>query len=56
VKFQTATPGMKSNQPPSAGMQYFGTVKIDSSTQLMTVALHNLEGKIIYSVDLPPET
>lgn len=43
------------NLPPSQGLQFFGTVKIDRATQLMTVALHNLEGKTLYNVELPPE-
>jgi alkaline phosphatase D len=37
------------------GFQFFGTVKIDGASQVMTVALHNIEGKTLYSVDLPPE-
>jgi alkaline phosphatase D len=55
VKFQSIPPDLKANRPPSEGFQFFGTVKIDSNTDVMTVALHNLEGKILYSVDLPPE-
>ncbi len=55
VKFQSIPPDLKANRPPSEGFQFFGTVKIDSNTEVMTVALHNLEGKILYSVDLPPE-
>lgn len=55
VKFQSVQPGMKPNRPPSEGLQFFGMVKIDGTNQVMTVALHNLAGEIIYSVDLPPE-
>ncbi len=55
VKFLSLPPGMKQNRPPSEGLQFFGTVKIDGQQQLMTVALHNLAGEIIYSVDLLPE-
>jgi alkaline phosphatase D len=55
VKFQSIPVGMKQNQPPSAGLQFFGTVKIDSQTEVLTVTLHNLEGNKIYSVDLQPE-
>jgi alkaline phosphatase D len=55
VKFQTALPEIKINQPPSSGLQFFGTVKIDGKTKVLTVALRNLEGKTIYSVDLTPE-
>jgi alkaline phosphatase D len=56
VKFQSVSPQMKANRPPSEGLQFFGTVKIDGDSKVMTVALHNLAGKIIYSVDLQPDT
>ncbi|MEA5551264.1 alkaline phosphatase D family protein [Anabaena cylindrica UHCC 0172] len=55
VKFQTASPEIKLNQPPSSGLQFFGTVKIDGKTEVLTVTLHNLAGQKIYSLDLPPE-
>ncbi len=55
VKFQSIPPDLKANRPPSEGFQFFGTVKIDGASQVMTVALHNIEGKTLYSVDLPPE-
>lgn len=55
VKFQSITPNQKVNLPPSDGFQFFGTVKIDGKTELMTVALYNLEGKLLYSVDLVPQ-
>jgi alkaline phosphatase D len=53
VKFHSIPAGMKPNRPPSEGLQFFGTVKIDRKTQVMTVTLHNLEGKALYQVDLP---
>nr|WP_234301100.1 alkaline phosphatase D family protein [Sphaerospermopsis aphanizomenoides] len=55
VRFKTASPEIKLNQPPSSGLQFFGTVKIDGKTELLTVAFHNLEGEKIYSLDLQPE-
>lgn len=55
VKFQSAPVGMKQNLPPAAGMQFFGTVKIDAATKLMTVALLDLKGKTVYSVEVQPE-
>jgi alkaline phosphatase D len=55
VKFISIPEGMKANRPPSDGLQFFGTVKIDAATSVMTVALYNLEGKVLYSIDLPPE-
>jgi alkaline phosphatase D len=55
VKFVSIPPGTKANRPPSDGLQFFGTVKINSYTTVMTVALLNLKGETLYSVDLPPE-
>ncbi|NES65426.1 MAG: alkaline phosphatase, partial [Okeania sp. SIO2D1] len=43
------------NFPPSKGLQFFGTVKIDGGTEVMTVTLRNIEGKVVYEVDLSPE-
>jgi alkaline phosphatase D len=53
--FQSLPPGTKANRPPSEGLQFFGGVKIDGNTKVMTVTLHNLAGETVYSVDLPPE-
>ena len=55
VRFNSLPPGMKPNQPPSAGLQFFGQVAIRGKTQVMTVSLHDRDGKSLYSVDLPPE-
>lgn len=54
VKFQSIPAGMKPNRPPSDGLQFFGTVAIDGNTAEMTVALHNIAGERLYSVDLAP--
>jgi alkaline phosphatase D len=56
VKFSSLPPGNEvSNLPPSDKMQFFGTVKIDGDSKVMTVGLHNLFGKLLYSVNLSPE-
>ncbi|BAY26798.1 alkaline phosphatase [Calothrix sp. NIES-2100] len=55
VKFLSIPPDLKANRPPSEGLQFFGTVKINSYTTVMTVGLHNLKGDTLYSIDLPPE-
>jgi alkaline phosphatase D len=55
VKFTGIPPGMKQNRPPSAGLQFFGSVRIDGKTELMTVQLHDLGGKVVYKLDLPPD-
>ena len=54
VQFCAVPKGMKPNRPPSEGLQFFGTVRIDGQTGVMTVALHDIEGKTLYSVDLDP--
>lgn len=53
--FQTLPPGTRANRPPSEGLQFFGAVKINAITKVMTVSLRNLVGTTLYSVDLPPE-
>ncbi len=55
VKFTGIPAGMKANRSPKDGFQFFGAVKIDGKTEVMTVALHDLNGKQLYSVDLPPQ-
>jgi alkaline phosphatase D len=55
VKFQSLPLGTKANRPPSEGLQFFGGVKIDAYTKVMTVTLRNLVGETLYSIDLPPE-
>ena len=42
------------NQSPKDGFQFFGAVKIDGQTSVMTVSLHDIEGKTLYRVDLEP--
>jgi alkaline phosphatase D len=54
VKFCAIPKGMKGNRPPSEGYQFFGLIKIDGRTKVMTVALKNIEGKTLYSIDLAP--
>ena len=54
VKFCSVPKGLKGNRPPSEGLQFFGIIKIDGKTRVMTVALKNIEGKTLYSVDLEP--
>ena len=54
VKFTGIPAGMKPNRPPSAGLQFFGTMKIEAKTKAMVVSLHDLSGRAIYRVELPP--
>ena len=39
---------------PLDGHQYFGEVSIDGSTRVMTVRLRDIDGAVVYAVDLPP--
>jgi len=55
LKFHTVPKGMKPNRPPSEGLQFFGSVKIDGKSEAMTVAIHNLKGEVVYRVALEVE-
>jgi alkaline phosphatase D len=55
VRFLGIPAGMKPNRPPSEGLQFFGTGRIDSKTEVLTVSLHNLAGDALWRVALEPE-
>ena len=55
VRFSGVPPGTKGNRPPSDGLQFFGTMRVDARTRAMTVQLRDLAGKTLYSVDLGPQ-
>jgi alkaline phosphatase D len=55
VRYRSVPEGMKQNRPPTEGMQYFGTVRIDGGSEAMTVKLHNLKGDVLFTVDLTPD-
>lgn len=42
------------NTPPAEGGLYFGHVRIDGKTGVMTVSHHDLTGAVLHSIDLPP--
>jgi len=52
VKFTGIPAGMKPNRPPSEGFQFFGKMRIDHRTKAMTVTLHDLSGKALYTQEL----
>jgi alkaline phosphatase D len=56
VRFLSIPEGLKANRPPSDGLQFFGLVKIDGTSEVMTISFHNLLGEKIYSVELTPES
>lgn len=47
--------GMKPNRPPSEGLQFFGTLDFDRRSGVLTVRLRDVEGRVLYSVELAPE-
>ncbi|MBA3886475.1 MAG: alkaline phosphatase D family protein [Acidobacteria bacterium] len=54
VKFTGTTAATRPNRPPSEGLQFFGTLKIDARSQVATVTLRDLSGKVLYAGELPP--
>jgi alkaline phosphatase D len=55
VRFLGIPAGMKPNRPPSEGLQFFGTLRIDGRRGVLTASLHNRRGDTIWSADLPAE-
>ena len=55
VKFTAIPAGMKPNQPPSAGYQYFGQADIDAGTGVLTMSLKDLTGKTLFTQPLTPQ-
>jgi alkaline phosphatase D len=54
VVFQSIPEALKPNRPPSEGLQFFGSVRVDGKTDVLTVDLYNLEGAKLYGVHLEP--
>ncbi len=55
MKFLGIPAGMKPNRPPSEGLQFFGTLKVDAETKALTAKLRNPAGDTLFSMELPPE-
>jgi alkaline phosphatase D len=55
VKFSKAPGPGKQNLPPSAGMQFFGHVKIDGKSGQMTVTLRDRADVALWSTTLEPK-
>ena len=47
--------GTKPNRPPSDGMQYFGTMRIDGASEVLTARLHGLDGSVLYEKQIAPD-
>jgi alkaline phosphatase D len=52
VKCTGVPAGTKPNRPPSSGLQFFGTLRVDARSRDLRVALHDLSGRAIYEVEL----
>jgi alkaline phosphatase D len=46
--------GQEQNQPPSAGLQFFGLAEIDGKTEQFTVRLIDRQDKELFKVTLDP--
>ena len=55
VRFVKAPGADKQNLPPSAGMQFFGHVRIDGATGQMTVTLRDRADTALWSTTLDPK-
>src|SRR5262249_16487211 len=55
IKFLGVPEGMKQNRSPFDGWQFYGIGRIDGDTRVLTMSLHDIEGKRLYAVDLDPE-
>jgi alkaline phosphatase D len=55
VRFVGIPPGMKPNRPPSAGLQFFGTLAVAGRSRVLTVRLHDLSGKALFTLELAPQ-
>jgi alkaline phosphatase D len=52
VRFTGVPPGTKPNRPPSSGLQFFGTLRVNARSRDLRVALHDLSGRAIHTLDL----
>lgn len=55
LKYISVDAAMEDNRPPSELKQFFGFAKIDAKTTVMSVSLRDVQGSILYSVDIAPE-
>lgn len=52
--FNAVPADLKPNRPPSAGYQFFGTLKVDPRTRRLTAALWNVKNEKLWSLELDP--
>ncbi|MBV8166305.1 MAG: alkaline phosphatase D family protein, partial [Alphaproteobacteria bacterium] len=54
VKWVSIPKDMKQNRPPSDGLQFFATGKIDGKTKLLTMTIHGIDGRVLHTLDIAP--
>jgi alkaline phosphatase D len=54
AQFVSVPKGMKGNRPPSEGLQFFGMVRIDGMSRVMSVTQHDASGRKLHEVNLDP--
>lgn len=54
VRFSAVGDGVEPNRPPSADLQFFGTLDIDPATRGLTASIHDVLGRRLWHVELPP--
>ena len=54
IMFNGVTGSQSPNLPPSAGLQFYGTLRIDARTRVLTAGLFDLSGRAVYRVELEP--
>lgn len=54
VRYQKSPEG-RTNVPPTEGLQFFGQVKIDGRSGVMTVMLKDIDDNVLYTADLTPD-
>jgi alkaline phosphatase D len=54
LRFLGIPEGMAPNRPPSDGFQFFGTLDVDGRSGVLTAALHDLAGRVLWSQELEP--
>jgi alkaline phosphatase D len=55
VRFSSLPAGFKAGVGPAAGLQFFGTVRIDGQTEELTVTHYNAAGTKLWAITLPPQ-
>ena len=55
MRYISVDAAMEDDRPPSDLKQFFGFAKIDAKTKVMSVSLRDVQGSILYAVDIDPE-